>query len=615
MAQMWYYRAGGVEHGPVPAAELKRLAAAGKIGPADLVRREDADKWVPAGHVKGLFAVPVVATPTGDEAPASEPPRRGPARPGLRPRPANDTDQEPRAASPRADRSANDRKLGTPAVIGMVGGGVLLAGLILAGAVLLLGGKKSGEPGGDAANNASRDGAAATAVGRSWVEVGSVPWKGGMHGYAVSPDGKTLAVAGDSLKVYDVATGREDETLTKGYPRTPAYARTGKLLAWYESGTKYGDSGVRVWDADRKQVVARIKAHAAGGEVGGKATISYTRPTFTPDGTLVVTSSRGDNRAKAPASEVKVWDAATGQLKGDLPGSEPVAVFGDGKLLAMAGRQRSEVVIWNLTTMAEEKVVPLPPMGAADRLTHLAIRPDGKTFAAVTGEGLVVWDAATGQRQAHLLKSDATAKLLTCYGLNYSPDGSKLAVAVSRLFAGRKDIVYESRVWDVATGTVAKFPDASGVEFAAGGDVTVCFYRDQFRVYAERPGGGAVSYRNSDDATNEAPPPPKDDTGGEATPTPLTKTEFVQKLRKSAYSVGRNDSGPTYTFDNKADFLRKMGQPESSEELKVSVPFELIGKIVTARLGYRCTDGRLSLDVHHSAHSPWYMVLGVRELP
>ena len=618
MADELYYTHGGRHYGPVAGAELKELAAAGKLLPDDLIWKEGMEKWVPARSAKGLLpaapaATPAATTPAGNDAPGSKP-----ARPAPRPGPKNNNggDDEPRPANPRDDQRGGRRKLGTPALVGMIGGGVLLLGLMVAGSVLLSGNKKPGEPSGSVTNDGEKqEGAAGNPVGRSWSEVGSVPWKGGLHGYALSPDGKSLAVAGNSLKLYDAATGLEGATLTNGYPRTPAYAGNGKTLAWYESGTKYGDSGVRVWDAGRKQVVTRINAHAAGGEVGGKATFAYTRPTLTPDGKLVVTSSRGDDRTKAPASEVKVWDAATGQLKGDLPGSDPVAISGDGRLLVMAGRNGHEVVVWNLATMAQETVVPLPKKGAADRLTHLSVHPDGKAFATVTNEGLIVWDAATGRQREHKLKFNATTKFLYCYSLDYSPDGLKLAVAVGRQFGGPNGVAYEGRVWDLATGAVAKFPDARGIEFASSGGVIACYTKDQFRVYAERPGGGAVGYGEpTDDAAGQWSPPPKDDTGVEPTSTTLTKAEFVQRMAKGAYAVGSRDGQKSYTFDNKADFFRKMGQPESSEEFDVKVPFELIGKIVTAKLTYRCTDGRLVLDIDHTSHSAWYTVLRVHEL-
>ncbi|MBY0460454.1 MAG: hypothetical protein K2V38_24325, partial [Gemmataceae bacterium] len=225
-------------------------------------------------------------------------------------------------------------------------------------------------------------------------------------------------------------------------------------------------------------------------------------------------------------------------------------------------------------------------------------------------------DAATGQRKTHLMKFDATTKFVNCYGLRYSPDGSKLAVAVNQQYAGGGGVAFEARVWDLATGAVAKFPDARGVEFGSPGDVIVCFTKDQFRIFAERPGSdGAVGYREpTNDAASERPPPPKDDTG-EATHTPLTKAAFIQKLEKSAFRVGRKDEGRTFTFDNKADFFRKMGQPESSEEFDVAVPLEMVGKIVTAKLTYQCTDGRVVLDIDHTGHSAWYTVMRLREVP
>lgn len=53
----WYYSAGdGVQRGPVDAGGLKRLAAAGRLSPSDLVWREGMTEWAPASKVAGLFA-------------------------------------------------------------------------------------------------------------------------------------------------------------------------------------------------------------------------------------------------------------------------------------------------------------------------------------------------------------------------------------------------------------------------------------------------------------------------------------------------------------------------------------------------------------------------------
>ena len=75
----------GRAYGPVPAGELKRLASAGKISPADLVWIEGTEKKVPGANVKGLFPEPSAATTA--TAPTKHPQRKSatpPAGPLVR---------------------------------------------------------------------------------------------------------------------------------------------------------------------------------------------------------------------------------------------------------------------------------------------------------------------------------------------------------------------------------------------------------------------------------------------------------------------------------------------------------------------------------------------------
>ena len=51
----WYYARENKQTGPVSSLELKRLAAAGELRPADLVWREGMTEWSLAGNVRGLF--------------------------------------------------------------------------------------------------------------------------------------------------------------------------------------------------------------------------------------------------------------------------------------------------------------------------------------------------------------------------------------------------------------------------------------------------------------------------------------------------------------------------------------------------------------------------------
>jgi len=51
----WFYAQAGRQKGPVPPAEIKRLADAGELKPNDLVWREGMPQWAPAARVQGLF--------------------------------------------------------------------------------------------------------------------------------------------------------------------------------------------------------------------------------------------------------------------------------------------------------------------------------------------------------------------------------------------------------------------------------------------------------------------------------------------------------------------------------------------------------------------------------
>ncbi|HVK07987.1 MAG TPA: GYF domain-containing protein [Gemmataceae bacterium] len=77
MSQEWYYSVDGDRQGPVTAADLKKLADAGTLKPADLVWKDGMTDWAPAKSVKGLFgggsAGGSAAPAKPEEAPAAAP--------------------------------------------------------------------------------------------------------------------------------------------------------------------------------------------------------------------------------------------------------------------------------------------------------------------------------------------------------------------------------------------------------------------------------------------------------------------------------------------------------------------------------------------------------------
>jgi ferredoxin len=75
----WYYARHQRRIGPLTSAQLRELAAAGALSPADMVFRTGMRQWVAAGTVKGLF--PPNPAPTAvEEVPYGLPPTDGPAR-------------------------------------------------------------------------------------------------------------------------------------------------------------------------------------------------------------------------------------------------------------------------------------------------------------------------------------------------------------------------------------------------------------------------------------------------------------------------------------------------------------------------------------------------------
>jgi hypothetical protein len=61
MSDEWYYTQYGQQQGPVTTAELKSLAASGRLLPTDLVWREGMSTWAPAETTRGLFSQDLLA--------------------------------------------------------------------------------------------------------------------------------------------------------------------------------------------------------------------------------------------------------------------------------------------------------------------------------------------------------------------------------------------------------------------------------------------------------------------------------------------------------------------------------------------------------------------------
>jgi WD40 repeat protein len=331
------------------------------------------------------------------------------------------------------------------------------------------------------------------------VRLDTFGWHHGLRAVTVSPDGKTLASAGNDglVKLWTLETRKQVRTL----PAEPdpaahewsiesvAFSADGKTLA---SGCV--DRTIRLWDVATGKEKGVLRGH----------TVFVQSVAFSPDGTTLASASGGPPLAfktiksfrEFPTKEewfhrgeVKVWDLATGTdrtlFSAGTGRITAVAFSPDGTTLVSSGWDGA-VRLWDLRTGRERACL----RDGEHQITCAAFSPDGKTLAAAfcldakkqiaTGNrpdpqrhAVTLWDPASGRVRARLGGHTSWVQAVA-----FSPDGRILATASNGPAPanGTESPPGEVRLWDAATlkpiGAPLTCPHpGAALAFGAGGKI------------------------------------------------------------------------------------------------------------------------------------------------
>jgi len=216
---------------------------------------------------------------------------------------------------------------------------------------------------------------------------------------AISADSKILVSGGQdkAIKVWDLQTGELKKTLQSdsGPINTIAIAPDGKTVV---SGSS--DRVVRIWDLTSDQRPQTLTGHSG----------SVTHVDISSDGKTIISLDRGR------ASEIKVWDIATGKQKAALPYHHFDDISPDGKTVLFTSPS-SQLMAWDVATNQQKL---LQKSFSPSDLARISL--DGQTLVTIQRANKRVFsvqvsELTTGELQA---KERFKRRILTAIDLAVS---------------------------------------------------------------------------------------------------------------------------------------------------------------------------------------------------
>jgi WD40 repeat protein len=186
-----------------------------------------------------------------------------------------------------------------------------------------------------------------------------------------------------------------------GGPQAAAFSLDSRLVAASISGTT-----VKVWDVatgrETRSLPLTIEASALAKEMAKE--LGQDMP---PPSTAALAFSQDGTRLAYQSSEnaLQVWSLATGLKVGgitilDQPNSMPmsvaIALSNDGKRLATADMMSNAITLWDVATGGQIKSLP----SLRQPVFALAFSADGRWLASNQGDDLSLWDLVAGAKTA-----------------------------------------------------------------------------------------------------------------------------------------------------------------------------------------------------------------------